>query len=439
VPSLRAFRGLRFDASVAGDLARLVCPPYDVISTEVQQALLARDPHNAVRLELPADAPAEGAQDRYRRAARDLVTWRTEGVLRKDARPGIYVYEQTFTPPGSTSPRSQRGFFARLKLEPFEDGGVRRHEATLSGPKEDRLLLLRATGANTSAVMALYRTEDGRTRGLLDGLTTSSPEADVCDDEGVRHRLWYAPAGGDASGDAGTSADVVTNLLATVDERPLTIADGHHRYETALRYRDERNRACEADPPFDYVLVALFDVATEPLTILPTHRLVRSGPTGETLLGAAAELFDVRRLASGDELVDAMARDGTPSTHRFGVYSAGQAAMLSARPERIEQLFEPTTVPAVRALDVAVLSAALTRLLGLPTGRETGEHLAYMKDARGAISTVDAGGASSAFLLDPTPVESVVAVAESGEVMPQKSTYFYPKVITGLVLNPLEA
>jgi uncharacterized protein (DUF1015 family) len=427
VPSLRAFRGLRFDASVAGDVARLVCPPYDVISPEVQQALVSRDPHNAIRLELPPPEPDDDPQGPYARAARLLAEWRTAGVLRKDRQPGIYPYEQTYTVGGAPQ-RRQRGFFARLKLEPFSpEGGVRPHEGTLSGPKEERLRLLRATGANTSAVMALYRS-DGRSSRLMDQLTAGPADADVCDDDDVRHRIWYVPT---------SSTGAADELLALAGERPVVIADGHHRYETALRYRDERNRACEEDPPFDYVLSALFDVDTERPSILPTHRLLGEGPAGEALLGAAAAWFEVERLPSADELLRVMAEDSRTGG-RFGVYSAGVAAVLRAIPERSGELFDREIAAAVRRLDVALLAGALERLIGLSRGA-AGERLGYTKDARSAMRAVEGGEYRSAFLLDPTPVEDVAAVAEAGELMPQKSTYFYPKIVTGLVFNPLEA
>jgi uncharacterized protein (DUF1015 family) len=430
VPSLRAFRGLRFDVSVAGELARLVCPPYDVISAEVQQALIARDPHNAVRLELPPSEPGDDELARYRRAAGQLAEWRTSGVLRKDARPGIYIYEQTYTPPGGGPRRTQRGFFAQLKLEPFASGsGVRPHEATLSGPKEDRFRLLRATGTNTSAVMALYRSGE-RSAALLEKLAARVPDAELSDDEGVRHRLWYTPL-------ADVPGDAVTRLLALAGEVPLVIADGHHRYETALRYRDERNRACAEDPAFDYVLTALFDLETEPLSVLPTHRLVREGPAGEALLDAARGWFDVEPVTSADELIRRIGSEPA-APGRFGLYSGGRAAMLQVDPARRGELLADGLRGPVRELDVTLLGAMLGRIAGLPEGPGAGERLGYTKDSREAVRAVQAGRYASAFLLDPTPVRDVAAVAEAGELMPQKSTYFYPKILTGLVFNPLE-
>jgi uncharacterized protein (DUF1015 family) len=441
VPSLRAFRGLRFDASVAGDLGRLVCPPYDVIPAAMREELAGRDPHNAVRLELPAEEPGDDGLARYRRAAQLLAEWRTSGVLRKDREPGVYVYEQSHVTEGGAE-RTQRGFFARLKLEPFgPESGVRPHEATMSGPKEDRLRLLRATGTNTSAVMALYRS-GGRSAALLDDLTGGAPDADVRDDERVRHRLWYVPLEASdnrsaGSGELRVGMDRAAELLGLAAEGPLVIADGHHRYETALRYRDERNRACEEDPPFDYVLAALFDLDAEPLSILPTHRLVREGPAGEELLNAASGLFEVERLGSSDELVRRMAeRNGAGG--RFGLYTGGSSALM--RPIRGQ--FTGTGGDAkpgtLGTLDVTLLAIALQKLAGLPSGAGAGERLGYTKDSRDAIRAVDAGEYASAFLLDPTNVQDLVAVVEEGDLMPQKSTYFYPKVLTGLVFNPLE-
>ena len=431
MPSLRPFRALRFDPSAAPDLARLICPPYDVVSPRLQQALAARDAHNAIHLELPLEYPGEEPEEKYRRAARDLVAWRNSGILRKDRRPAIYVYEQTYVLPGTTSPRTQRGFFARLKLEPFGPGsGVLPHERTLSRPKEDRLRLLRATGVNTSAVMALYAA-NGETAPWLARLTDRTPDVDVCDDVGVGHRLWVAEAE-DPEG-----ADAVRGVLALAGERRVTIADGHHRYETALRYSQERNRGCEEDPPFTYVLCALFDLDEELLTTLPTHRLVRGRPAGDDLIAAARDLFEVQPLPSSDELLTLMA--GTEPRQRIGLFTAGRSVLLRPVYRRFEPLLDPGASDTLRRLDVTVLAVALERLLGIDAATASaGERLDYTKDPREAIMRVESGDADAAFLLDPTPVSSVARVAAAGELMPQKSTYFYPKVATGLVFNPLE-
>jgi uncharacterized protein (DUF1015 family) len=438
VPTLRPFRALRYDPSLAPSLDRLICPPYDVISEEERRVLAARDPYNAVHLELPVAEPGDEPDEPYRRAARTIAAWRTEGVLRKDERPSVYLYQQAYRLPGG-EPRRQRGLLARLKLEELAAGsGVLRHERTLSGPKEDRYRLLRATGVNLSPVVGLYRSA-GSTRELIDRSTAGPPDENAVDDEGVAHRLWAVPADDSDLGEA------VADLLAVAAGGPITIADGHHRYETALRYRDERGRACESDPPFDYVMALLFDIGTERLTVLPTHRLVRGSPTGRDLWATLEPLVEVERVAGREELLAAMStttpeetgRDG--SGPRIAAWSAGEGAILRPRRERLDGLLGPGGSSVLRELDASILSVLLEDRLGIgPAESAAGQRLLYTKDAAEAIEQVDAGRAQAAFLLDPTPVEAVAAVAEAGEVMPQKSTYFYPKAATGLLFNPLE-
>ncbi|MDP9482504.1 MAG: DUF1015 domain-containing protein, partial [Chloroflexota bacterium] len=198
MPNIRPFRGLRFEPDVVGDLSAVVSPPYDVISPAQQRALMARDPHNVVRLDLPADELGDGPDDRYRRAARTFAAWRSDGSFRKDPRPSLYAYEQSYRAPGTGVERTQRGFFGRLRLEPFGPGsGVLPHERTLSGPKEDRYKLLRATGVNTSPVVALFDDPSGGTAERLSAVVAGPPDVDVTDDDGVVHRLWALPASGD--------------------------------------------------------------------------------------------------------------------------------------------------------------------------------------------------------------------------------------------------
>ena len=193
MPEIRPFRGLRFEPDVVGDLAAVISPPYDVISPADQQRLLARDPRNVVRLDLPPDELGDGPDDRYRRAARTFAAWRSDGSFRKDPRPSLYVYEQTYRLPGTDLERTQRGFFGRLRLEPFGPGsGVLPHERTMSGPKEDRYKLLRATGANFSPIVGLYADPTGDAATVLAAITSGQPAIDLVDDDGVHHRLWIA-------------------------------------------------------------------------------------------------------------------------------------------------------------------------------------------------------------------------------------------------------
>jgi uncharacterized protein (DUF1015 family) len=439
VPVLRPFRALRFDRSSVGDVAKVVAPPYDVISPEHRAELIARHPSNVVRLDLPAEERDDEPDDRYRRAARTLAAWRSDGTLRKDPHPSLYVYEQVYTVPGTTIERTQRGFFARLRLEPFGTAtGILRHERTLSGPKEDRYKLLRATGVNTSPVVALFDDPTRDTTDRLAAIVAGTPEVEVRDDDGVIHRLWALPADGD-----GPLARVAADLLATAGASTITIADGHHRYETALRYRDERrmSRSCEEDPPFDYLLALLLEASGQQLTVLPTHRLVRGigAERASGLVDAARELFDVEHVPSGERLGASFAPIADAGGRgRIGLWTRAGGAILTARHEAIAP-YLPSGGAALRSLDVTILGVALRRLLDIDDDAVAAGAIDYTKSAVEAIARVDAdAGIDAAFLLEATPVAAIEAVARDGDVMPQKSTYFYPKALTGLVINPHE-
>jgi uncharacterized protein (DUF1015 family) len=439
LPEIRTLRALRFDPSVAGDPGKVVCPPYDVVGPELHAALLARSPFNAVRIDLPETLPGDEPEDRYRRAGRTLTDWRTSGVLRKDLYGGIYVYEQTYKIPGSKKTRTQIGFFGRLKLEPFGRGsGVLPHERTLSAPKEDRYKLMRATNVNTSPIIGLHTDRSGKTVRALKAIAATPPDTDVVDDDGVRHRLW-------AVQENGPFAATVTALIAAAGRDPITIADGHHRYETSIRYRDERraNRTGESDPAADYVLMLFLETTRQKLTVMPTHRIVRGlGDDGvATFLSRAFELFDVEPVSGRGELEKAFASvDLAPGGEgRFGLWTRQGGAILKARPGAFVR-FLPQGGDALRRLDVTLLQTALDRLCKIDREGIAAGRLAYTKSVREALDWVDESrdGADMAFLLDPTPVAEIAAVATDGDVMPQKSTYFYPKALTGLIINPHE-
>jgi uncharacterized protein (DUF1015 family) len=439
VPQLRPFRALRFDPSAIGDPGLVVAPPYDVIDPALRERLVARHPANVVRLDHPVEEPGDEPDDRYRRAARTLAAWRSDGTLRKDPHPSIYVYEQAYRVPGTSTERVQRGFFARLQLETFgPDAGVLPHERTMTGPKEDRYRLLRATGVNTSPVVGLYDDPSGGTRDCLASIADRQADLDVTDDDGVRHRLWAVPADGD-----GDDARTAAALLAAAGRGPITIADGHHRYETALRYRDERRmtRSCEEDPAFDYLLMLLLEATGEALTVLPTHRLVRGADATALagLLDRVGTLFDVEPVASSGELVRHFDAAGLAAggQGRFGLWTRSGGAFLTARRDAFEADL-PAGGAALRGLDVTLLGVALERLLGIGAEAVTAGAIGYTKSAAEAVATVDRGEADAAFLLEGTPVAAIEAVARDGDVMPQKSTYFYPKALTGLVINPHE-
>ncbi len=438
MPDIRAFRALRYDPDVVGDLALIVAPPYDVIGPQLREALLARHPRNAVRLDFPYEEPGEDPDERYRRVARSLAAWRTDGTLRKDPRPSVYVYEQAYRVPGTSVERTQRGFFARLRIEPFAPGGgVLPHERTMSGPKEDRYRLLRATGTNTSPVVGLYEDPGRSAATRLAAIAATDPAIGVTDDDGVQHRLWAIADDGLSSGDAST-------LIAAAGAGPVYIADGHHRYETALRYRDERRmtRSCEADPPFDFLLMLFLDAA-DALTVLPTHRVLRR--LGEAGVGRLRDGLDRLFVVTPTTAEALVARFGAAGglqggEGRLGLITRDGAWDLVARRPAFADLLGAGG-SAVRALDVSLLGAALETLAGIDAAAVAdGERIAYTKSAAEAAALVASGadGADAAFLLEPTPVASILEVARDGDVMPQKSTYFYPKALTGLVLNPHE-
>jgi uncharacterized protein (DUF1015 family) len=439
LPEVRPFRGLRFDPKVAGDLNAVVCPPYDVIGPEMHEQLLRRSPRNAVRIDLPEAQPRDEPEDRYRRAGKLLTQWREDGTLHKDRYPGIYVYEQTYAVPGTRRHRTQVGFFGRLKLETFGPGaGVLPHERTLSAPKEDRYRLMRATGLNTSPVVGLYMDGRGASLRAMKAIAATPADIEVTDDDGVRHRLWAAP-------ENGPFADRIRDILAAAGRDPITIADGHHRYETAIRYRDERraNKTGETDPASDYVLMLFLETSRQKLTVLPTHRIVRDlGEAGvATFLARAHELFDIEPVDGRARLESAFAAvDRYPGGEgRFGLWTRQGGAILRARRDAFAR-FLPSGGAALLRLDVTLLQTALNRLSKIDREAIAMGRLAYTKSVREALDWVDQGhdGADMAFLLDPTPVAEIVAVAADGDVMPQKSTYFYPKALTGLIINPHE-
>jgi uncharacterized protein (DUF1015 family) len=438
LPQIRPFRALRYAPETVGDLSAVVAPPYDVLSAADLDRLMARSERNVVRLDAPRDEIGDAEDDRYRRAARTLAAWRSDGTFHKDPRPSVYVYEQAYRVPGTEIDRTQRGFFARLRLEPLETGsGVLPHERTLAAAREDRYRLLRATGVNTSPVVGLYDDPSGRTAAILATLTAGPAAEDVIDDDGVRHRLWVVAA-------EGPQAAEVASLIEIASAEPVTIADGHHRYETALRYRDERrmSRSCEEDPAFDYLLMLFLETTAEPLTVLATHRLISGladGAHGD-VPGRLAELFELSP-ATREQLLDAFGDVTTAGGRgRFGLWTRDGGWVLRARTTAFDALL-PSGGPALRHLDAAILGAAFGHVLGIGADEiATSDRIAFTKSAADALAAVDErrNGIDAAFLLEPTPVSAIVEVAREGDVMPQKSTYFYPKALTGLVINPHE-
>ena len=422
---------LRYDlARLEGGLASVVAPPYDVIDDAQRAELAARHPNNIVKLILP-----EGDGDaKYANAARLFAAWRTEGVLVRDEEPAFYRYEQTFTPPGGGRPRTRRGFLGLVKLVALDQGIVLPHERTLSGPKEDRLKLFRATKTNLSPGFMLYRDPK---KALDAPLGTAKVLAELETPDGVKHVLSKVA-------DKAALRAIVEGVRAS----SLLIADGHHRYETALRYSQEATYAGVERPEFSHFMVFFANGDDPDLVVFPTHRHVHDLARfdfGEAQAGAGA-LFDVTALppgASADVYTDALAKAGGARPALVMCAGDGRAVLLQLKAQA-DLAGHPVLgkkVPALRKTDVALLHMGILEpVLGItPEMQAAKSNIWYPQDAAAALRDLRAGKGQVLFLMNGTPVTQVREVAEAGEVMPQKSTFFYPKVLTGLAIHTLEA
>lgn len=433
---VRPLPGIRY-ADMA-HLAALVTPPYDVISPEAQTRYYERDPHNIIRLELGRDEPGDDDLDnRYTRAAATFAEWRRTGILQQDD-PSLYLYEQRFASGGQRYTRTS--LLARVRLEPWDAGVILPHERTLSKPKDDRLKLMRACAATLSPIMSLYDDPAGELASLLETLRTEPPLASFSDDADEEHRLWVV-----------RDDTLAARIAAFIAERQLYIADGHHRYETALSYRDEiraLRHELDADDAVNFTLMGLSPLEDPGLAVLPTHRVLRDLDatrlavldetlaamfTSEPLDGDSADWMRILAEAGKSDTAFVLARpDGA---RLIRLTDAGRAAMRNVHGDDVG------ASDAWRALDVAVLHAlVLDGALGVTPGAvRAGEHVTYTRDAEAAAVAVRTGanGAQLAALLNATPPAAIRDVARAGDRMPQKSTYFYPKLITGLIMNPL--
>ncbi len=440
---VQPLHGIRYSQVAVGNLADVITPPYDVISEEAQARYYARHPYNVIRLELGRDAPQDNTlNNRYTRAAATLAEWRTQDILRQDATPGYYVYRQIFAHEGHTYTRTS--LLARVRLEPWSAGVILPHEHTMSKPKNDRLRLLEACVANLSPIMSMYDDPQGRIRRLLAPYAASADdltsEVRVVDEAQEEHRLQ-----------ALTDADQIELIRDFFSERRLYIADGHHRYETALSYREEilamRKRLHTSDA-VNFVLMALIDLDDPGLLVLPTHRLVHHLSQEALSNLSSAQLgryFTVRELLMGDYPPEAPLQrlkywaDADRDTPTFVICTSEQGWLIALNEQGKARMEQSGHRAAWNALDVAVAhTLVLEELLGLNTDDlAAGSHVSFTRDAQAALAVVRAGEAQVALLLNPTRVRQICEVAEAGDRMPQKSTYFYPKLITGLVMNPL--
>lgn len=415
------FRAWRFSEQ-AGDPATLVCPPYDIISEEERLAFMSRNPHNIIRLELPR----EGA-DPYAVAGETVREWCADGTLARDEEAAFYVYDLVFEVNGEQ--KNITGLLAAVELSPFSEGVVLPHEWTLSKAKTDRFNLMKATNFNFSDIYSLYQ---GDTKAILDSVMNGTPLTDLVDGDGLRHRLW-----------AITDEATIAAIKAQFADTKLYIADGHHRYETALNYKNYRLEEGLPVGGADRVMMMLVEMSHPGLVVFPTHRLLRDLPDfdADRLLSDCEADFAVEKGLSLDDAQAKLQAAYDDGKKAFVFYSGGDdAALLTLTNDALMDTLLPEESAVSRQLDVNVLhTAILERLLGIDKDNMARQiNLTYTRVTDEAIDGVKSGAFQAAFLLNPTRVSEIQGVAAAGEKMPQKSTYFYPKLITGLTMNELD-
>jgi uncharacterized protein (DUF1015 family) len=431
VARIYPFRGYRYNVEKIGDLAAVVSPPYDVISDELRRELHRRHPRNVIRLILGEDrADDHGGENRYLRARRYFQEWEGTGILLRESDPVFYVYEQQY-PWKRGEWRVRIGLIAAVGLEEYETGLIFPHEQTMPGPKADRLRLMQALPVNLEQIFCFY---PGASQPIYDRLHSAMqthPLGDFADGAGVRHRLWVL-----------RDSEAIADLVMTFRDRPLFIADGHHRYETALAFRKEMRQADAGErleKAYHFAMMTLVSVEDAGLTVLPTHRLIRASwgrPSGE-ILTVLEPHFDLEERMLGEggggiqkylEEIEERGRHG----HVFGLYTGGGTfTVLTLKdPRMVERLAEPGRARLLPALDVVILEHLILRgLLGL----EDPDSISFTQDEEVALHEVRQRRAAAAFFLNPTPVAQIMATVRTGERLPAKTTYFYPKLLSGLV------
>ncbi len=413
---VQPLRALHYDPAVAGPLADVVAPPYDVIDSGQRAELLSRSPYNVVAMDLP-----QGEPDPYAAAGELFESWQLQGALVRDREPALWAHTQDYTGPDGRR-RTRRGFFCRVRIEDYGPGRVRPHERTHPGPKEDRLRLTRATRANVSPIFSLYSDPAQAAWTALQPSTAEQPWGEVTDGDGTVHRIWRV-----------TDPEVIAAIQSATRDAELLIADGHHRYETMQAYADELG----GDGEHRYILMCLVALEDPGLTVFPTHRLVRGldAAQRESLSAALARDFEIAEVPAEDI---APAPGGGPLELGY-IDATGRPLRLTLKNQAIADAALPGHAEAYRHLDTGVLEALVLKgALGLSD--EDIAHfngLFYARDTAEALEMVRSGEYDAAFLMRPTPVEQVREVAAAGENMPPKSTYFFPKLLTGLLFNPL--
>jgi uncharacterized protein (DUF1015 family) len=437
--TIRAFRGVRYNPARVPDLSAVISQPYDRVRYGLQEQYYRQSPYNVVRIlrgrQAPGDAPDRPAGPNvYTRARATYDRWRAEGVLIREPEPALYAYHQTFTVSGER--KTRKAFIAALELSPFEAGIVLPHEHTHAGPKEDRLRLLRSLQVNTGQIFMLYPDPQNRVTALLESaIAGRAPDMDSVEmhEADVQQQVWVV-----------RDPEVLRAVaLEMAPKRNLIIADGHHRYETALNYRDEQRPLPGARA--NYCMATLVGMDDPGLVILPTHRELfgLTGLSPADVLSRAETCFEITPVADLQACTAAMAEHAAPgprNRHAFGLYAEGQYHLLVLNGlDTIERCLPGDRSSSGRSLDTAIAhKVILEGLAGLSErASEHQIHLRYHRDPRRAIDNVDRGEGDLVLLLNPTRIDQVKTCAEQGEQMPPKSTDFYPKMVAGLTMMPL--
>jgi len=423
MPEIVPFKAILYNAELLKSADKLICPPYDVISPAFQQQLYSSSPLNAIRLELPMEA------DPYEAAAARLAEWLDSGDLQCDTEPAIYPCFQTFEDTDGMA-HTRCGFFTAMRLYDFSEKKVLPHEKTLSGPKADRLNLFRKTKTNISSIFGLYADQSKRADRVMKSFAESNEPVIDVQFHGVRNRMWRI-----------TDPALVAQFQQPLQERPVYIADGHHRYDTGVNYRNERvaaNLSHTGEEPYNFILTYLANIHDEGLLIFPIHRLVHTLSSFDiiTLRGALDEHFTLTDLHDRAELKRFL--DQEPSNYTYGVVTPGSVIGITLK-SNPETLVDSSRPDALKDLGLVLLhDHILGKLLGISQEAMAKQsNLLYVHDDREVFEAVESGKVQVGFVVKPTTVEQVLAVSETGEVMPQKSTFFYPKIMTGLLFNPI--
>ncbi len=421
---IKGFKGMRYNTTKGGDLNSLVCPPYDIISDKQREDYIQNNEYNIIRLELP-----KGDDNRYKEAGYLLNNWMNDGILAKDTEDTIYVYEMEFG--ANCQHKKLKGFVSLVKLVEFSEGIVLPHEETLSKAKADRFNLMSETFCNFSQIYSLYMDEDKSVYSMVDAASKGAPDMSVTDPDGTIHRMWCV-----------TDNDILAKVTAAFADKKLYIADGHHRYETALNFHKHlvaKGEAVAGDLS-GYIAMMLVNIENDGLVVFPTHRIVRDLPSFslDTILDGCKPYFDIakapdqtRMQASLKELYD----DGKKA---FALYAGGgNCYVMTLQDEMAVKKLLPEMSDAYCGLDVSILhNLVLERIFGIDKENMANQiNLTYTRSLDEALEAVDMNNANCSFILNPTKVTEIRDVALASEKMPQKSTYFYPKLITGLVMN----